>query len=217
MRRYAAAKFTDEELANLKAGKCWCGKDKSDFARGMRVYCTPEHREIWASKVVTWSEFRDKFLSVHGEYCDICGARNDTMEARQERRRERENAMIAVKAEHQDAIIASKLLDLEAWYEEQFAKAIDPEYITYREIETFARYHGIELPEVDEAIKFEVDHRLAIVNGGAEFDKNNLQVLCEACHRKKTREDLRIAAGGDSMATINMDDASHPGRLDDFH
>jgi len=27
MRTYQAYKFTDEELENLKKGKCWCGKD----------------------------------------------------------------------------------------------------------------------------------------------------------------------------------------------
>ena len=35
----------------------------------------------------------------------------------------------------------------------------------------------------------EVDHKIAIMNGGDEFDKENLQVLCYQCHKDKTRID----------------------------
>ena len=47
--------------------------------------------------------------------------------------------------------------------------------------------------EADKKIVFEVDHIVAIVNGGKEFDKGNLQVLCSDCHKKKTKQDLQIA------------------------
>ena len=40
MRTCQAYKFTDEELENLKNGKCWCGKDRSEFQKGMKVYCS---------------------------------------------------------------------------------------------------------------------------------------------------------------------------------
>lgn len=36
----------------------------------------------------------------------------------------------------------------------------------------------------------EVDHIIAIVNGGEEFDPLNLQSLCHDCHVKKTRLDM---------------------------
>ena len=36
----------------------------------------------------------------------------------------------------------------------------------------------------------EVDHIVAIVNGGEYFDKENLRTLCEICHKKKTKADL---------------------------
>ena len=35
-----------------------------------------------------------------------------------------------------------------------------------------------------------VDHIKAIINGGEEFNKNNLQVLCLSCHYKKTKVDM---------------------------
>ena len=38
--------------------------------------------------------------------------------------------------------------------------------------------------------RLEVDRIVAIVNGGDEWDRNNLQVLCHKCHLKKTRLDM---------------------------
>lgn len=35
-----------------------------------------------------------------------------------------------------------------------------------------------------------VDHKVAMVNGGKGLDLNNIQVLCVACHRKKTKLDM---------------------------
>lgn len=49
--------------------------------------------------------------------------------------------------------------------------------------------------------KPEVDHIKAIVNGGDEWDENNLRVLCHPCHKVKTRSDLR-AMGSWSDETI---------------
>lgn len=36
---------------------------------------------------------------------------------------------------------------------------------------------------------FEVDHRVAIMNGGDTWNWHNLQILCSACHEKKTKQD----------------------------
>jgi len=36
----------------------------------------------------------------------------------------------------------------------------------------------------------EVDHIVAIVNGGNMWDENNLRVLCHKCHVQKTKQDL---------------------------
>jgi 5-methylcytosine-specific restriction endonuclease McrA len=223
MRTYQAYKFTDEELENLKKRKCWCGKDKSEFQKGMRVYCSPEHREIWRKKVLTWQEFRDMFLRKHGEYCDICGARNDDREARHKKFMEQQNAIQELKPKIEDAIIAQRLLKLEEWYEERFKREIDPRTIQDHEVEEYAKYHNIPLPNVDEMqIAFEVDHKIAIVNGGDEFDVNNLQVLCTECHKKKTKNDLKIAMGKDPTSgnekeiVINMDNTGRLGKLDEF-
>ena len=60
LRTYINYKFTDEELENLKNGKCWCGKDKSEFQKGMRVFCSPEHREIWRKKEIGRASSRER-------------------------------------------------------------------------------------------------------------------------------------------------------------
>ena len=51
-------------------------------------------------------------------------------------------------------------------------------------------------------LDFDVDHILAIVNGGDEWDENNLQVLCTDCHKEKTKEDMRIYRENLKCATM---------------
>jgi hypothetical protein len=203
-RRYIRESFTDEELANIKAGKCWCGKPKSEFQKGMIAYCSPDHRTIWQSKIMTWQEFRDEFVREHGEKCDSCGVESTQVEKDKlykQKQHEKEEFLKAMKPQVQDAIIARKIDKLEANYERDFASAIDPANIDIYDIERYARLHRIPIPELppyyqteaDKKIVFEVDHIVAIVNGGKEFDKGNLQVLCSDCHKKKTKQDLQIA------------------------
>lgn len=38
--------------------------------------------------------------------------------------------------------------------------------------------------------EYNVDHIIAIVNGGHPWHRDNLQVLCEACHKAKTKLDM---------------------------
>jgi len=223
MRTYQAYKFTDEELENLKNGKCWCGKDRSEFQKGMRVYCSPEHREIWRKKVLTWQEFRDAFLRKHGEYCDICGVRNDE-KMRKKQYEEYKKEVEEFIQKYQDGIIAKKLLQLEEDYEREYQRTINPKNISYFDAENYAKYNNIPFPSIEEKrIKFEVDHKIAIVNGGDEFDVNNLQVLCEECHKKKTKNDLKISVRKNPMyalseeeVTINMDNLVRSDELDEF-
>lgn len=211
-RKYVRESFTDDELSNLKAGRCWCGKPRSEFQKGMRVYCSPEHRSIWQSKVLTWQEFRDDFLREHGRKCDICGVEPKRAEYEKlyaQREKERKKALMDMKPDVVESIIAHKLDELESEFERKFQEAIDPDNVDLYELESYAKRHRIPLPELpkfhsnmDEPdTMFEVDHIQAIVNGGNEFDKKNLQVLCQDCHRKKTKSDMQIANG----VRINLD------------
>ena len=205
-RTYMRESFTDDELANIKSGKCWCGKPRSEFQRGMRVYCSPEHRAIWQSKVLTWQEFRDQFLREHGKKCDMCGVESLHEEYEKlfgEAQKKRERALMELKPSIQDFIIAKKLDLLESDYERRFFEAVDPGNVSIYDLENYARQHKLKIPELPKWHNvsaqpervFEVDHIQAIVNGGNEFDKSNLQVLCQDCHRKKTKNDMLIANG----------------------
>ena len=44
-----------------------------------------------------------------------------------------------------------------------------------------------------ENCEWEADHITAVVNGGGGCDLSGYQTLCQPCHRKKTREDVRTA------------------------
>jgi 5-methylcytosine-specific restriction endonuclease McrA len=204
-RTYIRESFTDTELENIRSGKCWCGKPRSEFQKGMRAYCSPDHRSIWQSKILTWSEFRNQFLQEHGEKCDICGIgspRSEYERAYRQKEKEREEAILALKPKVQDAIIAKKIDQLESDFERRFAEIMDPSNIDKYDVERYAKLHRMPLPELPswyesshEKRVFEVDHIQAIVNGGNEFDKTNLQVLCSECHKKKTKQDMQIANG----------------------
>ena len=202
-RKYIKESFTDDELQNMKDGKCWCGKPRTEFQKGMRVYCSPEHRAIWQSKILTWQEFRNQFLREHGEKCDICGVESPQREYERlygEKKKERYDLLMKMKPELEDKIIALRLEKLESDYEIRFAEATDSSTINEYELERYAEAYKIPLPELPPyqyhsgSPAFEVDHIVAIVNGGNEFDKSNLQVLCQECHKKKTKSDMKIAS-----------------------
>ena len=61
--------YTEDEIKNLEQGKCFCGKPRSEFDKGMRVYCCKEHRSDWYSRTITWSSFKDEVLAKLGKKC----------------------------------------------------------------------------------------------------------------------------------------------------
>lgn len=118
MRKLLEVKLIDEWENNKRKNLCpVCGKEKFEFEKYRRVYCSKKCEERYSECFLFWQSFRDKFLDEHGLFCDKC------------------------------------------------------------------KKHG-------EYGEFQVDHIRAIINGGEEFNKNNLQVLCLNCHKKKTKVDL---------------------------
>lgn len=45
----------------------------------------------------------------------------------------------------------------------------------------------------------QVDHIIAIMNGGEMWDEENLQTLCKECHNKKTKQDYQQRTKGNKI------------------
>lgn len=58
----------------------------------------------------------------------------------------------------------------------------------------YAKYHPDDPMPREPALKLEVDHIVPIALGGAEYDLNNMQTLCEECHKKKTAKEAILFA-----------------------
>ena len=101
---------------NMFRGRCWCGKEKKDFDKYQRKYCSSKH-SAWYYYHMTpnWNHTSYQVLERDRHTCVLCG----------------------------------------------FSK------------------RG----------KMEVDHIVALCNGGDMWNKDNLRTLCHECHRDKTREE----------------------------
>jgi len=77
---------------------------------------------------------------------------------------------------------ARPLYHLEVWRRTRlFILARDPLCMINRCVERY----GIRMPSTI------VDHKVAIIDGGAELDQDNLQGVCHACHTSKTAKEIR--------------------------
>lgn len=57
---------------------------------------------------------------------------------------------------------------------------------------------------------FVIDHIVPIAQGGRQFDRANLQLLCSECNKRKTREDLR-RLGGSCAEMLRSDEEFYTG------
>lgn len=186
--------YTEDEIKNLEAKKCWCGKPRSEFDKGMRVYCCADHRHQWYMRTETWSSFKDRFLQKEGKQCAKCGCTPESLK-KDEKSEYKDwlklvkNSPEAMKIIQQARI--QKLDDIENIYQQ----VMDDDYLIKWELgyRNSEKIDGVPpVPKEDSFIesRFEVDHVLAISLGGDEWDENNLQILCYADHKIKTKSDM---------------------------
>lgn len=194
VREQVKLSFPPEWNLRKKAGLCpACGKTKEEFEKDRKVYCSERCSNEYLKYYQTWQSLRDNFLKEHGEYCDKCKINKNKFKKREQ---------VRVKRLWDDTIkkyskeIEAEKFRLLAIEEKRYLKEIKDieninfeNYIWHRFFEQF----GVNYYEwrIKDNISFEVDHKIAIVNGGDSWDKNNLQVLCSNCHKKKTKEDLK--------------------------
>lgn len=167
---------------NRKKGLCpVCGKDRSLFEKLQRVYCSVKCRDEYTSRIITWGELRDRALEKYGKKCAKCEV---TPEILEKRRKDNQREKIRQWALTHKAEIELERAELLQKAEDYYRKAMDDEHVT-------AQACPYDVKSIEFREGFEVDHRVAIMNGGDQWDINNLQVLCEDCHKRKTRTDLK--------------------------
>lgn len=193
VREQIRADYTHDELENIKQGKCWCGVPRDQFQKGMRVYCSPEHRSNWYARTVHWSTFRDEVIAEKGLKCVKCGKTKDTIQTDYEKDVKAWIEMIKSRPDLMKILEEERLEKLKH-IEDEYQKALDTDYMIDW---VFRGYKGndVGVPKPDEphfiSNQFEADHIVAVSLGGDMWDKDNIQILCNPCHKIKTKEDMK--------------------------
>ena len=186
--------YTDEELLNLKAGKCWCGKPKKEFDKHMRVYCSYDHRKDWYERTIYWSEYKDRFLAKRGKKCAICGCTPESKKLQNEKEYQEWMELIKGSRKAMKEVEARRFEELNR-IENRYKEIMNDDYMIKQ---TFGLYRSempdnlplAPIPEYMSEERFEVDHIVAVSLGGDMWDEDNLQVLCYTDHKEKTKKDM---------------------------
>ena len=190
-REQISVDIPDEWNENMKHGRCWCGKNHTQFDKGQKFYCSLSHSKEYSKRIKYWSTFRDEILDECGRKCSECNHTKETFEKIQED--DKKNTLRIESAKYPEAIKAGRaqmLIELQ----EKFEKIKDDVYVlenmSYKIIDTYS------IPRFYDFFKkkwfqLEVDHIVAIALGGEMWDKKNLRVLCSDCHKVKTKDDMK--------------------------
>lgn len=175
----------EEWKANMKAGLCpVCAKTRDQFHKRMRVYCSLECKEKYWSKIFTWGELREKILRRDQETCQKCGMSKDKWMKWRDAEMEKKALQIGIELKDEIEMLRKEMLER---VEELYAQAMDDTYLAKRAGRGAMKWNE-EIPYLN----LQVDHIVAIVNGGEMWDEKNLQTLCGECHKEKTKEDMAV-------------------------
>lgn len=182
----------DEWERRRNAGLCpVCGLEAESFQPKMKVFCSPGCRELYAKQFQTWENLRDKILERDGVVCKNCDMTQK--EIRDIRENNLKEGMRHWVGQHPNKVAkkqAELVVALSEQFEREYKEIFDVEYIFNQIIPYHQRSSELNLPHTH--VTFEVDHILAVCNGGDMWDPENCQVLCKNCHHEKTKKDLRI-------------------------
>jgi len=184
----------DEWIKNRDKGLCpVCAKTKDEFEPRRQVYCSQKCADKYQSKIITWQELREKIFKRDGKVCVDCGFDEANIEETNKKIYEKAKKEWATKERIKEIkiTILKEIAELEGYLNDD-----------KKLIEEKGHYYGMPSKwecRVDK--DFHVDHIKAIVNGGDQWDEENLQVLCSGCHKKKTAKDMKKRTKGNKQLT----------------
>ena len=180
----------DDWMENLKHGRCWCGKDHTEFDKGQKFYCSQKHANDYSKRIKYWSTFKDKVLERDNHTCQQClmsekqfkeNQSNEEKQYYEERVKEFPEAINQARA--------IKLKDLQEEYERIMNDGYLAQHIPWQVIEEL----NINRPDFNKKwFHLEVDHIKAVALGGEMWEEENLQTLCSDCHKIKTKNDMSL-------------------------
>ncbi len=190
-REQISIEIPDEWNENMKHGRCWCGKDHSEFAKGQKFYCSTKHAKEYAKRIKYWSVFKEEVLDEMGSKCTQCGYDKDSFDKQQEKLRKKTFQNKA--KEYPEAIKQARAVMITE-LQEKFEQIKDDGYVLEHMSWEIAEEHFISRSNdmfERKWFSIEVDHIVAVSLGGAMWDKKNLRPLCSECHKIKTKEDMK--------------------------
>lgn len=185
-----------------KAGLCpVCGKSKVEFDKGMIVYCSVKCRDEYASHYELWQNLRDKIIKRDNNTCQECGINEEKVKkAWESSKKDILNKFLEKERKEIDVFRDIELQKLSERYEEDYKDIMDDISLFSRIKWELEKQFGKAYPEIFAYSwrnpTFDVDHIKAIVNGGDMWDENNLRCLCEECHKRKTKLDMKKRTKG---------------------
>jgi len=190
MREQIHVDIPEQWNENMRHGRCWCGKIKAKFDKGQKFYCSKAHANEYSKRITYWSSFKREILEEQGEICAKCGRDRKKFEKDREKLEKQiilEESKKYPKAIHEGRSVMLKEL------QEKFEKIMTDDYV-FEHIDWELK-EKFTIPRSDDLFDHqffhvEVDHIKAVALGGKMWDKKNLQVLCNECHKVKTKEDM---------------------------
>jgi 5-methylcytosine-specific restriction endonuclease McrA len=177
-----------------KAGLCpVCGKTNAEFLPKMKIYCTPKCRNKYAEKYTYWSEVREKILKRDNETCQECG-NNDEKHKEWYKKEEEKRITDWVKNNRKkiDEQRDIALVKLSKQYEEDYEKIMDDVKFVNRNYDFNDEIRDLMKGHKWYFTAIEVDHIKPVAAGGDMWDEANMRCLCATCHKKKTKEDMKL-------------------------
>lgn len=181
----------DEWRRRAKAGLCpVCAKTPNEWEKGQRVFCSKTCREAYSDKYAWWSEVRNKILERDNYICQKCkSSRDKHTEMCNAKKKE---VILEWAKNHPDEMQTfrdEQLVRLDRRFKIDYDEIMDNYWLAERQLSWDAV--NKMLKGIPREPNMEVDHKVAVALGGDMWDEDNMQTMCNKCHKVKTKEDMQ--------------------------